>query len=143
MDQMPSDKVTAELKTLRSALQRIAKFGGNTGVEDGQIVEWDGKACAAIAERALHPVKQVKEPVARTAYGYKQAPVTVNMLRSLHHLLAGRKSPKYPAFYMGYWGLRQRGLVTERQEVTALGRQLALEKASVMAQFTSDKFNES
>lgn len=79
------------------------------------------------------------EDVPRTAYGYKQQPLTLNMLLSLHHLLAGRKNPKYRAFYMGYWGLLQRGLVTGRQEVTELGRKVAMENASVMAQFSAGK----
>lgn len=128
-----------ELKKLRLALQKIAMHGGREGIETGQIVGWDGKACAAIAERALNKKRKAKAPVARTASGYKQAPITVNMLRSLHHLLAGRKNPQYRSFYMGYWGLSQRGLVTDRREVTDLGRKVALENASVMAQFSADE----
>lgn len=77
--------------------------------------------------------------VPRTAYGYKQKPLTLNMLLSLHHLLAGRKNPKYRAFYMGCWGLRERGLATDKHEVTDLGRKVALENASVMAQFDAGK----
>lgn len=128
-----------ELQKLRLALQKIAKNGGKEGIEAGQIVGWDGKACAAIAERALNKKSNTKAPVARTASGYKQAPLTVNMLRSLHHLLAGRKDPKYRSFYMGYWGLSQRGLVTDRREVTDLGRKVALENASVMVQFSAEE----
>lgn len=52
---MPNDSSRTEVQRLRAALKEIAGKGGKEGVEDGQIVEWDGIACAAIAERALKP----------------------------------------------------------------------------------------
>lgn len=38
------------------ALRRISRIGGTEGVEDGQLVEWDGMACASIARSALEEV---------------------------------------------------------------------------------------
>lgn len=36
-----------------AALEFIARHGGTEGTEDGQLVEWDGLSCAAIAQRAI------------------------------------------------------------------------------------------
>lgn len=80
-------------------------------------------------------IKATKADVVLTKHGYKQQPLTTNMLLALHHLLAGRKDQKYRDFFAGCWGLRNRGLITDKYDVTEIGKKVATEHASVMAQF--------
>ena len=56
--------VHAELRGLKKALQEIADRGGADGVVDGQIVEWDGTACAGMARRALAEPRKFGKPLA-------------------------------------------------------------------------------
>ncbi len=54
-------RALAPFEALRVALEEIATKGGQELTEDGQIVEYDATACAAIAKAALDALA---EPVA-------------------------------------------------------------------------------
>lgn len=43
---------------LTKALETIAAKGGREVIEDGQVVEYDGKPCATIARQALREAKK-------------------------------------------------------------------------------------
>jgi hypothetical protein len=61
VDSKELERLTQENAKLKKALRKIALSGGRTLTQQGQIVEYDGKACAFIAKKALTADDQAKE----------------------------------------------------------------------------------